>query len=280
MSLLVTKPENMGLISALVIDDSAFDRRRLMRIAEQTSLDFLIREAAEPEEFGRALDREKFDVIYVDLSLPGVSGMDLLPVVRAHSINKNAALIMIAGDDQAEVALAAVRSGFSDYIEKDTLSATSLERATVNALQKTRLSNVAYEAEAESKSMEALLKRFADACSQEMRPMLTRMVRQVRQLRTENPEGRSTSTNMAQIEKTCARMDEFLLDLASLADEGNLSSVLSNTKSVLATPIQRDIPVSEAAPLKQETARPVAADYTEGWHLGQKPKKKPSLFRR
>jgi hypothetical protein len=90
----------------------------------------------------------------------------------------------------------------------------------------------------------------------------------------------ATSTNMAQIEKTCVRMDEFLLDLASLADEGNLSSVLNNTKSVLATPIQRDIPVSEPAPLKQETARSVTVDDTEGWHLEQKAKKKPYLFRR
>lgn len=280
MSLTKMKSENMGLVTALVIDDNAFDRRRLMRFADQSGLDFVLHESAEPEEFGRALDQEKYDVIYVDLSLPGVSGMNLLPVVRNHSVNKNAAMIMIAGDGQAEVALEAVRSGFSDYIEKDRLSATSLERATMNALQKTRLSNVAHKAEADTKTMEALLKNFAEACSQEMRPMLTRMVRHVRQLRSENPDGCATSTNMAQIESTCVRMDEFLQDLGSLADEGNLSSVLNNSKPVQTAPIQQNLPKSEAELARQKTPRPVSVGHTAAWDLDQKPKKRPSLFGR
>jgi len=279
MSLTKMDPENMGLVCALVIDDNTFDRRRLMRFADQSGLEFIVHEAADPEEFGRALDQDKYDVIYVDLNLPGASGLNLLPVVRNHSVNKEAAMIMIAGDDQADVALEAVRSGFADYIDKDSLSATSLERATLNALQKKRLSNVAYQAEADTKSMEALLKIFAEACSKEMRPMLTRMVRHVRQLRCESPEGCATSTNMAQIESTCARMDEFLQDLASLADEGNLSSVLSNTKSVQAT-IHQHLPEQKIVPQQGKTLRPAAATCTEGWDLDKKPKRSPSLFGR
>ncbi|WP_164860756.1 response regulator [Parasedimentitalea marina] len=251
-----------------------------MRIADQTGLDFLIHEAAEPEEFGRALDQDKYDVIFVDLSLPGVSGLNLLPVVRNHSVNSNAAMIMIAGDGQAEVALEAVRSGFADYIEKDRLSTASLERATLNALQKRTLSNVAHKAEADTKSMEALLKKFSEACSQEMRPMLTRMMRHVRQLRAENPEGCISSTNMTQIENTCARMDEFLQDLASLADEGNLSSVLSNTTPVQTVALRQIPPDVEVALDHKEIIRPKASGHTKGWDLVQQSKKRPSLFRR
>lgn len=286
MSLTAMKPQNVGLVSALVIDDNAFDRRRLIRFAEQSGLEFIIQEAADPEEFGRALDQDKYDVIYVDLSLPGISGMDLLPAVRKHSVNHNAAMIMIAGDDQAEVALEAVRTGFADYIEKDRLSATSLERATVNALQKTRLSNVATKAEADTKSLEALLNNFAEACSQEMRPMLSRMVRHVRQLRNDSPKEGATPTHLAQIENTCARMDEFLQDLASLADEGKLSSILNTTQPVQAAPIHPGRPESKTAPTRPDRpqssphSRPKATEDKTGWDLIQKAPKSPSLFRR
>ncbi|MFD1157812.1 response regulator [Roseovarius aestuarii] len=222
------KVSNMGLISALVIDDNAFDRRRLLRIAKETCLDFYLKEVSEVHEFGHILDQDKFDIIFVDLNLVDANGMNLLPVVRSHQVNKNAAMIMVAGDDQAEVALSALRAGFADYIEKSALSKASLERATINAIQKTRLAKVAVAAEAETKSIEAVLKSFSTACSEEMQPMLVRMVRQIRQLKSEIGQY-VTSESISQIENTCARMDEFFQDLSSLADEGELSSIVASS---------------------------------------------------
>lgn len=220
-------PADIGLISALVIDDNAFDRRRFRRIVGETTLDLYLKEVGDVQEFGRLLDEDKFDVIYVDLNLADASGLNLLPIVRSHDVNKEAAMIMVAGNNQAEVALNALRSGFSDYIDKDELSKAALERATINALQKKRLSNAAVAAVAETKSVEAVLRSFSEACSQEMRPMMARMTRQVRQVRSEvEPYGLAES--ISQIEATCGRMEEFFQDLASLAEEGKLSSVLKD----------------------------------------------------
>ena len=109
--------DTLRVVSALIIDDNAFDRRRFERTAKETSIDFYLKEVSDVEEFGHILDQDKFDVIFVDLNLAGASGMNLLPGVRAHHINKDAAMIMVAGDDQAEVALEALRAGFTDYIE-------------------------------------------------------------------------------------------------------------------------------------------------------------------
>lgn len=225
MDLAVSKPINLGLISALVIDDNAFDRRRLVRIAGETNLDFYLKEVGDVEEFAHILDNEKFDVIFVDLNLAGANGMNLLPGVRNHHVNKDAAMIMVAGNSQAELALEALRAGFSDYIEKEALSKSSLERATVNALQKLRLSRAAVTAEAETKSVESVLKSFAEACSLEMRPMMARMVRQIRQMKSE-AEQYGASNSITQIENTCTRIEEFFRDLASLAEQGRLSSVV------------------------------------------------------
>lgn len=196
-------------------------------MTSEASIDFFLKEVSDVEEFGRMLDQDKFDVIFVDLNLAGASGMNLLPGVRIHHTNKDAAMIMVAGADQAEVALEALRAGFTDYIEKSALSKSSLERATVNALQKRNLSHAALAAQTQTKSIEAVLKSFSNACSQEMRPMMMRMVRQIRQLRSDAMNEHLTD-NIIQIESTCARMEEFFEDLSSLAEEGKLSTVVED----------------------------------------------------
>lgn len=250
----VTQPDPKPaarIVSALMIDDNAFDRRRLVRVAGETCLDFLIQEVGDVEAFGRALDSEKFDVVYVDLNLAGASGMNLLPAVRNHRVNRDAAMIMVAGDGQAEVALEAVRAGFADYIEKDKLNASALERATLNALEKRKLTNRADEAAAETRSIEGVLNSFARACTTEMRPMLTRMVRQVRQLRSEQVMSEQGCASIGQIEQTCARMDEFLQDLGSLANEGQLSTILGKKPPL--EPVQK---LPDRTPPKVQPEKP------------------------
>lgn len=211
----------LGCISALIVDDNAFDRRRLLRVAGETGLDFFLREAQDVESFGAALDGDKFDVIFADLNLAAsVTGFDLLPIVRQHDVNRNAALIMIATEDQAETALTALRAGFSDYIDKGSLAPAALERATVNAVQKKRLSAQADTATAQTESISAIMTSFANTCQQEMRPMLTRMIRHVRQIRSDMEAAGMGHEAITGVEDTCARIEEFLTDLGSLAREG------------------------------------------------------------
>lgn len=257
------EPNTLGVVSALIIDDNAFDRRRFLRLANDTDIEFFVREAHDPESFGRQLDEDRYDVIFIDLDLAGpVTGFDLLPVIRGHRTNAKAALIMVAGQDQAEIALHALRSGFSDYIDKGNLSASSLERATVNAVQKTKLKHVADSASAESRSMEKVLKSFADACTKEMRPMLVRMVRQVRQMKGELETAGVSSMNVTSVEQTCARMDEFLQDLGSLANDQALSEIVSGTVASNASlpprptpPEQVPVPEPEATPRRVRSKR-------------------------
>lgn len=217
---------DLGTVRALIIDDNAFDCRRMQRLAKETGLDIELSEVTTTQAFHAILDREQFDVIYVDLDLAGEDGMSLMPSVRSHPMNKKAAMIMVAGNGKSDIALEAVRAGFADYIEKSALTAASLERATVNALQKIRLAMAADTAEAETKSVEAVLRSFALACSNEMRPMMARMLRQVRQMRSEADRSGISASALLDIEHTCARMEEFFLDLGSMANEGQLSSIV------------------------------------------------------
>ncbi|MEM9341650.1 MAG: response regulator [Pseudomonadota bacterium] len=224
----------MSKIRALMIEDNAFDRRRLKRIAADTDLDFVFVESRTIEEFKDRLDTERFDVIYVDLNLAGEDGMTLLPMVRKHPKNAMVPMIMVAGNEQAEAALRALRAGFADYIEKNALSPAALSRATINALQKAKLVSAANVAESETKSVEDVLNSFAQACSNEMRPMLARMFRQVRQMRLEVESNGVDASALLEIEQTCTRMGEFFQDLGGLATEGLLTSIAESDAPVAA----------------------------------------------
>lgn len=222
------EPKHVGLVSALVIDDSMLARRRLIRTAQETNLEWFIKEASDVQRFGARLDQDKFDVIFVDLNLGADNGLTLLPIVRRHPVNKDAALIMIAGDSHADAALAALREGFADYIEKDALSAASLERATINALQKLRLSRAAVSAREDTQSVEKLLSSFAEACNQEMRPLMARMVRQVRQVKSV-AAAHGAGQSILEIETTCARIDAFFQDISALVKEGKLTEFMEES---------------------------------------------------
>lgn len=262
--------KNFGHVSALIIDDNMFDRRRFIRIANETNLDFYLKEASNIQEFGDLLDQDKFDVIFIDLNLGADSGMSLLPIVRAHQVNKKAAVIMVAGDSHAEVALEALREGFADYIEKDVLSEGSLERTTINALQKARLSNVAVSAVAETHKVENVLANFSEACSLEMRPLMARMVRQLRQVKSATA-AYGVQDDFTDIEGTCARIDEFFQDLAGLGKEGQLTSF-----------VEASLNGQSAAQCQQsnastQTPKPLPSEYTAPPERPKKPRR-PSLF--
>ena len=216
MSLAVARSESFGVISALVIDDNAFDRRRLKKVASQTWLRMTVRETSDVAQFRRALNHAKYDVIYVDLNLTGANGMELLSDIRCHPENHHAAVIMIAGNNRTEVALDAIRNGFADYIEKDKLSAASLERATVNAMQKGQLEKQTTNARDQARTFEDMILQVSEACSEEMRPIVTKLMGQVRQLRKSTIEDPNQSADLKTIEKSCARLENFLSGLEKL----------------------------------------------------------------
>ncbi|WP_300029711.1 response regulator [uncultured Roseobacter sp.] len=263
-----------NVISALIVDDNAFDRRRIARLAQSTGLDFVLHDVSTVEEFHHALDRDRFDIIFVDLNLAGANGMSLLPAVRLHRFNRHAAMIMISGNDKAEVALEALRTGFADYIDKDNLNSNALERATLNALEKTRLNSAVSLANSETRSVETVLTSFARACSEEVRPMLLRMTRQLSQLRTATDET-TTEDRLAEIEESCSRMEEFFTDLESLAQDRQLSTVAMQSEGVrdvldrpvpvvaelsaALSPVWADRPAEKSVVLKQQPVKPPKA---------------------
>ncbi|MEP2641115.1 response regulator [Roseobacter sp.] len=202
------------MASILVVDDQRFDRTRLKRLISGLEFDTHVAEADCLETMGTKLQQDKFDLILVDYNMPDGTGLMALDAIRLDPKNRQAATIMIAGDGQSEIAIEALKRGCSDYITKDDLSAVSFEHAVINALQKSSLSIGIEKQDVKRQQIEAVLERFSSECASEIKPVLSRLMRQMRDLReAQNLSEDQIAVRFGKIENSCMRLWDFLDDL-------------------------------------------------------------------
>ncbi|MDH5501643.1 MAG: response regulator, partial [Gammaproteobacteria bacterium] len=170
--------------SILIVDDQRFDRVRLRRLLDAIEITTHIVEAESLESMGTALGLDTFDLVILDFNLADGTGLDAINAVRMDRKNRLAATIMVTGSDQFDIATEAMRRGCSDYIVKDDLSKETLQRAMINALQKSSLQTGLEDQEKLRRQVETVLDGFAKECVLEIKPMLSRMMRQLRNLGT------------------------------------------------------------------------------------------------
>jgi serine phosphatase RsbU (regulator of sigma subunit) len=115
---------------ALIIDDRQSDADFIAGLLRQAGSFEIIWEA-DPK---RALQRLKeFDVVLLDYQMPVVTGLDLLPEIRGVPV------IMLTGQGNEQIAVEAMKRGAYDYLRKDQLTATALQCAVMNVLERRRL---------------------------------------------------------------------------------------------------------------------------------------------
>ena len=101
-------------LSALVVDDEPGMRNFIER-ALQTRCG-LVASAASAEEGARLVERQHFDLIILDIALPGKHGVEWLNELRAHGFSGD--VILITAFSSIEMAIDALRAGASDFILK------------------------------------------------------------------------------------------------------------------------------------------------------------------
>ncbi len=125
-------------MNVLVIEDNLFDfciLEEMLKKPEDLALR-LVHCYTLLEGF-QALDHDAFDLILLDLNLPGSDGLNTFTTVygRAGRIP----IIVISAMDSAEVAVQAVKSGAQDYLVKGKINPDLLARAIRYALERKRL---------------------------------------------------------------------------------------------------------------------------------------------
>ena len=118
----------------LVVDDEEFLRRLVARRLQGEGYD--CSSAASGEEAWGALERDDYDLIVLDIMMPGMSGMDLLQKVRAS--RPDTAVVMVTGVDDRPTAIHALQLGAYGYIIKP-FESNELAISVAGALERRRL---------------------------------------------------------------------------------------------------------------------------------------------
>jgi two-component system, NtrC family, response regulator PilR len=98
----------------LVVEDEAVLQDLLVRILEAEG--YAVRAADTGEEALQLLGGELFDIVLLDLNLPGVDGMHVLSVAPA--LQTDAQIIMMTAFGSVDTAVEAMKLGAFDYINK------------------------------------------------------------------------------------------------------------------------------------------------------------------
>jgi len=100
--------------SILIVDDEDHLRRSLSFILQKQN--YLVVTAATAEEALDRLKMQEYDLLFLDLNLPGMSGADLLTAV--HKQFPHLPVLILTGHAALESAIQAVRLGARDYLMK------------------------------------------------------------------------------------------------------------------------------------------------------------------
>lgn len=105
------------MIRLLLIDDHTIFREGLKRLlAEQDGLDVAAEASDASEALGRVRE-QPFDVALLDVNLPGRSGLEMLPSLRAE--RPAMPVIVLSMYPAEQFALRAFQAGASGYVTKD-----------------------------------------------------------------------------------------------------------------------------------------------------------------
>jgi two-component system, NarL family, invasion response regulator UvrY len=106
------------MIRILIVDDHAIVRRGLRQIvAEQPDMQ-VDGGAGDAHEAMEMLQREKWDVLVLDINMPGRGGLELLNEVKQHWPNLPVLILSMHPEDQ--FAKRVLKSGAAGYLAKDS----------------------------------------------------------------------------------------------------------------------------------------------------------------
>ena len=100
--------------SILVVDDDAAISRTYARGLRRVGYHCEI--AGTADEADRTLQSKEFDLMLLDIGMPGKSGMQFLTELRERY--PHMAIVMVTGNDELDTAVSAMREGANDYIVK------------------------------------------------------------------------------------------------------------------------------------------------------------------
>ncbi|MDF3415737.1 response regulator [Sulfitobacter sp. M57] len=217
-------------LAVLILDDERFDRHRLARLCSGLDFPCTVSNATSLTEFQDQLERTVFGLVLLDYHLPDGTGIEALKMMQLSARNLNTPSLMVSGLAQNEVMNGAEAAGCSGFLEKDNLCAEAFTRAVTGALPLTAPLLPAEKSKFDAAVVEQLLARNAAICAQDIKPMVSRLMRQMRNLRSQQGPDGAAATSAA--EQSCQSLWSFLIEMAD--QDG--ATLLANITDTAITP--------------------------------------------
>ena len=105
------------MIRVLVADDHPIIRKGLRQMLSEAHDISVVGEAANGAEVFDELSRKTYDVVLLDISMPGRGGMDILRTIKNQ--NPRMPVLMLSIHPENQYAVRAIKTGASGYLTKD-----------------------------------------------------------------------------------------------------------------------------------------------------------------
>src|SRR6266403_1120330 len=104
------------MIRVLVADDHPLLRHGLKQVLEQEPDLAEIGEAADSEQALEQIDQKKWDVVILDIAMPGRGGLDVLREIRRR--NPTLPVLVLSVHSEDDFAVRAIKAGANGYLSK------------------------------------------------------------------------------------------------------------------------------------------------------------------
>ncbi|MHA1873409.1 MAG: response regulator [Candidatus Heimdallarchaeaceae archaeon] len=108
------------MIKVLIVDDHTIVREGLRQILEDTSDIVVTGEASSAQEVLNKVKSNNFDIVLLDISLPGRSGLDVLKQLK--SIKPDLPVLILSMHPEEQYAIRSLRAKASGYLTKESAS--------------------------------------------------------------------------------------------------------------------------------------------------------------
>jgi two-component system, NarL family, invasion response regulator UvrY len=102
----------------LIVDDHAIVRKGLVQLLNEEFEDAEITEVANSNEVYSEAKKQIWDIILLDISMPGRNGIDVLKQLRSNGIK--APILMLSMHPEEQYAIRALKAGASGFLNKET----------------------------------------------------------------------------------------------------------------------------------------------------------------
>jgi two-component system, NarL family, invasion response regulator UvrY len=114
----------LGPLGLLLVDDHTIVREGIRRILEPIAGEWAITEAGTAFQALECLRQQRFALAIVDLSMPGMSGLELIRRIKAEC--PAVAVMVLSMHAEEQYALRAFKAGANGYLTKDSAASELL----------------------------------------------------------------------------------------------------------------------------------------------------------